>query len=125
MRPSGAEDVQVNVAKDSEKPCFQIRAGLETPLRGQCAGNRLLRQVLRLFAVPRHGPGEAHQPRTQPDDLSGEIALLLGTPLTHGGGGDPFSSREYPRPSGLEPRVLTSNRGHGQYNTALKANFPG
>src|SRR5215510_8829104 len=123
MRPSGAEDVQVKVAKDSEKPCFEIRAGLETPLRGQCSGNRFLREVFRLFAVPRHRPGESHQPRTQRNDLNGEIAIFLGAPLTHGGD-TPLWSREYPRPSGLEPRVVTCKRGHRLYNTAPDANFP-
>src|SRR5215470_2058304 len=109
MRRVGAEDVQMNVAQDSEKPGLEIRAGLETPLRGEGPRNRLLRQVLRILAITRHGPGEAHQAGTHPDDLSRNIALLLGTPLTHGGGGDPSWNREYPRPSDLEPGVLTCN----------------
>src|SRR5215831_4883478 len=124
MRPSGAEDVQVKVAQDSEKPLLEIRAGLETPLRGEGSGNRFLRQVFRLFAIARHGPGESHQPRTHPNDLNGEIALFFGAPLTHGCD-TPLWSREYPGPRGLELRLVARKCSHRLYNTAPDANFPG
>jgi hypothetical protein len=65
MGPSSAEYVQVKVAQDSKEPCFEIRAGLKSPLRPEGAGDRLLSQVLCRFAVAGQRPGEAQQSRPQ------------------------------------------------------------
>src|SRR5260370_30203434 len=124
MRPSRPEHVEVNVAQDSKEPGFEVRPRLESPLRRDGAGDRLLGQVLSRFAVASQRPGKAKQPRPQVHDLSRKIAFLLGATVTHGSGGAPSLSREYPRPGVLKSRLVARKRGHRLYNTGRGANFP-